>query len=209
MNEIVIRFEYQGRKYEVEMEAYGYDKILLPDGRLLTVLKWLETNPPQPIEFKETQYFKGGLPENSTIVEIANMLEAVIAEEISETIDWDTEIKVMERGIHKKYGFALEKMTWKKNQKKAKYTKLYISHGPYPFMIITVDFSPTRMANLFNLNPGETLEFSKGKLEKIIRTIPVEKESSCYVFFFRKKLPIAAASISVKDFELEYAKTLK
>ena len=43
-----ITFEYDGQKYEVGLEAYDQDMIVLPDSRILRVIGWLETSPPQP-----------------------------------------------------------------------------------------------------------------------------------------------------------------
>lgn len=44
-----IIFEFDGQRYRVPMEAYDYDFIKLPDGRVLEVDGWLESDPPQPM----------------------------------------------------------------------------------------------------------------------------------------------------------------
>ncbi len=45
-----IRFTFEGKSYQVGMDAYNKDlPIKLPDGRVLTVNGgWLESMPPQP-----------------------------------------------------------------------------------------------------------------------------------------------------------------
>lgn len=43
-----IEFEFEGTKYVVGSQAYERDRIVLPDGRVLKVVTWLESNPPQP-----------------------------------------------------------------------------------------------------------------------------------------------------------------
>lgn len=41
-----IKFSFEDENYEVGMEAYNTNKILLPDGRVLEVSGWLESYPP-------------------------------------------------------------------------------------------------------------------------------------------------------------------
>lgn len=41
-----IKFTFEEENYEVAMEAYNTNKILLPDGRILGVTGWLERFPP-------------------------------------------------------------------------------------------------------------------------------------------------------------------
>lgn len=44
-----ISFNFEGKKYEVDMDAYRKNlRIQLPDGRLLRVERWLECGPPIP-----------------------------------------------------------------------------------------------------------------------------------------------------------------
>lgn len=43
-----IRFTFEGRNYEVGIEAYEQNLIALPDGTILEVGIWLETAPPKP-----------------------------------------------------------------------------------------------------------------------------------------------------------------
>jgi hypothetical protein len=70
----MIIIEFEGVKYEVDLEAYETDKILLPDGRLLQVQGWHESHPPKPVKLCEVKHnFKG------TAVETANYFGAVLA----------------------------------------------------------------------------------------------------------------------------------
>ncbi|MBI3632841.1 MAG: hypothetical protein HY226_00960 [Candidatus Vogelbacteria bacterium] len=51
-----ISFEYDGKKYEVSPAAYPGDMIALPDGRILAVLGWAESLPPQPMGFDTVEF---------------------------------------------------------------------------------------------------------------------------------------------------------
>lgn len=79
MEERQISFRFGGSGYVVDYEAYELGRILLPDGRLLEPNSWTNSNPPEPIGLHEVSHeFK-----ELGLVEIANKLDAVIAEEIS------------------------------------------------------------------------------------------------------------------------------
>ncbi len=78
MDERQISFRFDGSAYVVDYEAYELGRILLPDGCLLEPNSWTNSNPPEPIGLHEVSHeFK-----ELEIVEIANKLEAVIAEEV-------------------------------------------------------------------------------------------------------------------------------
>jgi hypothetical protein len=77
MNEVVFNFE--GVNYIVDYEIGETNRILLPDRRLIVAKSWDDkTTPPKPIGLYEEKY---SLPDGLGIVEIANRLNAVLAEE--------------------------------------------------------------------------------------------------------------------------------
>ena len=59
-----ISFEFDGKKYEVGMEAYGRDMIALPDGKILAVLGWAESMPPQPVDLDTVEFVGVTAPKN-------------------------------------------------------------------------------------------------------------------------------------------------
>lgn len=44
-----IRFIFEGVTYIVGIEAYDVNRATLPDGRVVLLTDWLETNPPHPL----------------------------------------------------------------------------------------------------------------------------------------------------------------
>lgn len=49
----MIKFKYNGKLYEVSMAVYNENKsIKMPDGKVINVLGWLESYPPQPMGFE-------------------------------------------------------------------------------------------------------------------------------------------------------------
>jgi hypothetical protein len=48
-----ISFEYDGKNYIVPGDAFHKNLIKLPDGRILKVLMWIESNPPQVGEVED------------------------------------------------------------------------------------------------------------------------------------------------------------
>lgn len=44
-----IQFHFESNDYEVSLRAYDLDRIVLPDGRVLDVSNWAETDPPKPL----------------------------------------------------------------------------------------------------------------------------------------------------------------
>lgn len=48
MEKQMIMFSFEGKNYEVSMDAYEQDIIVLPDGTLLQVDGWWERIPPRP-----------------------------------------------------------------------------------------------------------------------------------------------------------------
>lgn len=43
-----IRFEFESKMYETDMDFYDVNRCTLPDGRLLMANGWLESMPPRP-----------------------------------------------------------------------------------------------------------------------------------------------------------------
>lgn len=75
-----ITFVYQGKTYTVSGQAYTRSQITLPDGRVLNVLAWGETYPPQPLEIEELNHaFKALTP-----AAIALVMNSPLAEEVQE-----------------------------------------------------------------------------------------------------------------------------
>ena len=49
----MIKFKYNEKLYEVSMAVYNENKsIKMPDGKVISVLGWLESYPPQPMGFE-------------------------------------------------------------------------------------------------------------------------------------------------------------
>lgn len=71
-----IQFRWEGLPYECPPKAYVLGKIVLPDGRVLIVESWLESNPPQPRGMHLSEEAYTGTPE-----EIAEKVGGVVAEE--------------------------------------------------------------------------------------------------------------------------------
>ena len=56
----MIKFEFEGKHYQVDDDAYVLEKIVLPDGQLIQINGWHETKPPEPIKlYVITHDFKG------------------------------------------------------------------------------------------------------------------------------------------------------
>jgi hypothetical protein len=70
-----IHFDYKGQNYQVGMEAYDKDCIVLPDNTVVYVNGWFETCPPQPGGISE----RGTLSLGSTPEETAELLNGVVA----------------------------------------------------------------------------------------------------------------------------------
>ena len=70
-----ITFEFEGVTYTVSHEAYGLDKIVLPDSRVIGVEAWVETEPPTPEGLYEIDHAY----RDRSVVQVANLMEAVIA----------------------------------------------------------------------------------------------------------------------------------
>jgi hypothetical protein len=71
-----IEFEWKGVKYEVPREASVLNKIVLPDGQVLTADSWLDSEPPRPMRLHLLThgYMGSGTPEH-----IAKFIEGVVA----------------------------------------------------------------------------------------------------------------------------------
>lgn len=55
---LMIKFNYNGKLYEVSMSVYDENKsIQMPDGKVMNVLGWLESYPPQPMGFEFVEDF--------------------------------------------------------------------------------------------------------------------------------------------------------
>ena len=52
INAMKIRFNFEGKSYQVGLEAYDTSIITLPDGRILVVSGWLESFPPIPMRMR-------------------------------------------------------------------------------------------------------------------------------------------------------------
>ncbi len=64
----MIKFKYNGKLYEVSMAVYNENKsIKMPDGKIINVLGWLESYPPQPMGFE----IVNDLFQETLLVEIA------------------------------------------------------------------------------------------------------------------------------------------
>lgn len=74
----MITFEYEGVKYEVDMEAYDLGKIVLPNGTLLEVVTWTNEDPPKPLLMHRIY---NNYP-YSDIRQLANHFDAVLAEAV-------------------------------------------------------------------------------------------------------------------------------
>ncbi len=74
-----IQFSFQNATYEVGMMAYSLDKILLPDGNLLKVTDWSETNPPEAMGLHIIGFH---LSFGESRKKLAKKLCAAVAEEI-------------------------------------------------------------------------------------------------------------------------------
>ena len=48
----IIIFDFEGKEYKVSGATYDNDLIQLPDGRVLKVQDWLESDPPIPMELE-------------------------------------------------------------------------------------------------------------------------------------------------------------
>lgn len=70
-----IVFSYKDVKYKTEPYAYVSDKIILPNGTLLMVYSWSESNPSAPLELKEVEHNFIGLPAET----IAQNFDAAMA----------------------------------------------------------------------------------------------------------------------------------
>lgn len=71
-----IEFRFDEVDYTVSHEAYDLELIVLPDGRVLVVNGWRESEPPIPIELKEIDHGLSHLDP----AEIAQRLDGVVAE---------------------------------------------------------------------------------------------------------------------------------
>lgn len=71
-----IIFGYEDAVYKVAPEVYKKELIVLPDGTVLQVFGWLDSNPPQPAELQEVRFLTGGM----TPEQIAEVYNGVLAE---------------------------------------------------------------------------------------------------------------------------------
>lgn len=74
----MITFEYEGVKYEVDLEAYESGKIILPDGTLLEIETWTKADSPTPLVVHRIQH-------NylyTDLKDLANHFDAVLAEAV-------------------------------------------------------------------------------------------------------------------------------
>ena len=71
----MIFFSFEEMYYTTDAEAYDLNIIVLPDGRVLEVEGWLESNPPKPAGLHETKnLFASKKPED-----IAKLMNGVVA----------------------------------------------------------------------------------------------------------------------------------
>lgn len=67
-------FEYRGRKYRFDAQACydGLSLVRLPDGKVLRVIGWLESSPPQPAGVEDAGYLPGFEPDGATRAELVD-----------------------------------------------------------------------------------------------------------------------------------------
>lgn len=51
-----ITFGFDGQKFEADMSFYYTGRCQLPDGRIIEADGWLESMPPQPVNFREVKF---------------------------------------------------------------------------------------------------------------------------------------------------------
>lgn len=75
-------FEYGGRKYVVDIEAYEKrargTPIVLPDNTVIDVGMWQEVSPPHPADLQPRQQLQLGL----TPADTAALVDGVVAREV-------------------------------------------------------------------------------------------------------------------------------